>query len=136
MATSNEKTASVQPDIVAQQDVSSDDAAEPYGDVEKRRETHEVFKQNVDGVEFRTVSWQRATIIFLKIQFAMSILAVPGALGTLGAVGGSLSIVGWTSLNICKVSKSGRLPSDMLISMRRHSLGLGRFPSSTSGVPQ
>ncbi|OAG02748.1 uncharacterized protein CC84DRAFT_1261448 [Paraphaeosphaeria sporulosa] len=41
----------------------------------------------------------RATIIFLKIQFAMSILAVPGALATLGAVGGALSIVGWQILN-------------------------------------
>lgn len=29
----------------------------------------------------------------------MSILAVPGALATLGAVGGALSIVGWQILN-------------------------------------
>ncbi|KAK7431950.1 hypothetical protein QQZ08_001569 [Neonectria magnoliae] len=62
-------------------------------------ETHEVFKDSTDGVNFRTVSWQRATIIFLKIQFAMSILSVPGALATLGAVGGALSIVGWEILN-------------------------------------
>ncbi|KAM5356854.1 hypothetical protein ACJ41O_003500 [Fusarium nematophilum] len=61
--------------------------------------THEVFRQTEDGVQFRTVSWQRATIIFLKIQFAMSILSVPGALATLGAVGGALSIVGWHTLN-------------------------------------
>jgi len=70
--------------------------------VEQEREAHEVFKQDVDGVDFRTVSWQRATVIFLKIQFAMSILAVPGALATLGAVGGALSIVGWMILNTCK----------------------------------
>ncbi|KAK5190676.1 hypothetical protein LTR99_003406 [Exophiala xenobiotica] len=62
-------------------------------------EAREVFHDNAEGVKFRTVSWQRATIIFLKIQFAMSILAVPGALATLGAVGGALSIVGWEVLN-------------------------------------
>jgi len=61
----------------------------------------EVFKDSAEGVSFRTVSWQRASIIFLKIQFAMSILSVPGALATLGAVGGALSIVGWEVLNTC-----------------------------------
>ncbi|UPK92788.1 hypothetical protein LCI18_003723 [Fusarium solani-melongenae] len=49
--------------------------------------TLEVFRQTEDGVQFRTV------------QFAMSILSVPGALTTLGAVGGALSIVGWQTLN-------------------------------------
>ncbi|KAG9495876.1 hypothetical protein J7337_012439 [Fusarium musae] len=62
-------------------------------------ESHEVFQQTDDGVQFRTVSWQRATVIFLKIQFAMSILSVPGAFATLGAVGGGLSLVGWHTLN-------------------------------------
>ncbi|EWG49311.1 hypothetical protein FVEG_08878 [Fusarium verticillioides 7600] len=62
-------------------------------------ESHEVFQQTDDGVQFRTVSWQRATVIFLKIQFAMSILSVPGAFVTLGAVGGGLSLVGWHTLN-------------------------------------
>ncbi|KAH7362208.1 transmembrane amino acid transporter protein-domain-containing protein [Plectosphaerella cucumerina] len=62
-------------------------------------EAKEIFHDTEDGVQFRTVSWQRATIIFLKIQFAMSILSVPGALSTLGAVGGALSIVGWQTLN-------------------------------------
>ncbi len=65
-------------------------------------EAREIFHDNAEGVKFRTVSWQRATIIFLKIQFAMSILAVPGALATLGAVGGALSIVGWEVLNTCE----------------------------------
>lgn len=64
-------------------------------------ESHEVFKETTDGVNFRGVSWQRATVIFLKIQFAMSILSVPGSLATLGAVGGALSIVGWEVLNTC-----------------------------------
>lgn len=64
--------------------------------------THEVFQDTEDGVTFRNVSWQRATVIFLKIQFAMSILSVPGSLATLGAVGGSIGIVGWFSLNTCE----------------------------------
>ncbi|KAH0842108.1 hypothetical protein FOPE_07741 [Fonsecaea pedrosoi] len=74
------------------------------GDKESTLEAREIFKDGHEGVKFRTVSWQRATIIFLKIQFAMSILAVPGALATLGAVGGALSIVGWQILNTCESS--------------------------------
>lgn len=62
---------------------------------------HEVFQATSEGVNFRTVSWQRATVLFLKIQFAMSILAVPSSLGSLGAVGGALSLVGWQALNTC-----------------------------------
>lgn len=76
----------------------SDDAV--Y-DKDQLREEHEIFKKSTDGVDFRTVSWPRATIVFLKIQFAMSILAVPGALASLGAVGGALSLVGWQVLNTC-----------------------------------
>lgn len=72
---------------------------EKHDEKHDEREAHEVFQKSTEGVDFRTVSWPRATIIFLKIQFAMSILAVPGALATLGAVGGALSIVGWEILN-------------------------------------
>lgn len=40
---------------------------EPYtGDMEDPLEEHEVFKKTHEGVDFRTVSWQRASIIFLK----------------------------------------------------------------------
>lgn len=95
----HEKTATeIQSDALSfpvSQKVSSDkDDARP--------DSREIFKDSADGVKFRTVSWQRATIIFLKIQFAMSILSVPGALATLGAVGGALSIVGWEVLNTCE----------------------------------
>ncbi|KAF8853993.1 amino acid transporter [Acephala macrosclerotiorum] len=68
-------------------------------DKEEAREAHEVFQKATDGIDFRTVTWPRATIIFRKIQFAMSILAVPGALAILGAGGGALSIMGWEVLN-------------------------------------
>jgi hypothetical protein len=68
-------------------------------------ESYEIFQANVNGVEFRTVSWQQATVLFVKINFAMTILSTPGALSALGSVGGSLSIIAFTSLNTCK---SGR----------------------------
>jgi hypothetical protein len=40
------------------------------GDVEdavyKNEDEFEVFKKNVDGVDFRLVGWLRASVIFLK----------------------------------------------------------------------
>lgn len=67
----------------------------------ERGGVQDVFQSNVDGVEFRTLSWQKAAIIFLKLNFAMSVLSIPGALAALGSVGGSLCIVGFTALNTC-----------------------------------
>ena len=64
-------------------------------------ESREVFQAHIDGVEFRTVGWQRATVVFVKINFAMSILSIPAAFGALGSVGGSLSLIGFTALNVC-----------------------------------
>ncbi|OJD38033.1 transmembrane amino acid transporter [Diplodia corticola] len=58
----------------------------------------EVFKKG-EGVDFRTVSWVKATVIFLKIIFATGVLSIPTAMYTLGAVGGALSVVGWGALN-------------------------------------
>jgi hypothetical protein len=69
------------------------------GDV---REDREVFKLGIDGVEFRTVTWQRATLIFVKYTVATGILGIPSALNTLGAVGGALNVVGWGAMNACK----------------------------------
>ncbi|KAH0334441.1 amino acid transporter, partial [Aureobasidium melanogenum] len=63
-------------------------------------QSREVFQAHIDGVEFRTVSWQRACVVFVKINFAMSILSIPAAMAALGSVGGSLSLVGFTALNI------------------------------------
>lgn len=78
-----------------------------YDTIDEEKESHEVFKKTQNGgVDFRTVSWQRAAIIFLKIQFAMSILSVPSACAALGAVGGALSIVGWDALNTCTITQT------------------------------
>ncbi|KAH9892252.1 amino acid transporter [Xylariomycetidae sp. FL2044] len=62
-------------------------------------ESYEVFKKTEDGVDFRNVSWPRATIIFLKIIFATGVLSIPTAMYSLGAVGGALSVIGWSVMN-------------------------------------
>lgn len=64
-------------------------------------EDREVFKANVNGVDFRTVTWQRAVVIFIKTQIATGVLGIPLALYSLGAVGGGLCIVGFQALNCC-----------------------------------
>lgn len=63
-------------------------------------EEHEVFKKD-GAVNFRTVSWPRASVIFLKIIFATGVLSIPSAMLSLGAVGGALSVIGWGILNTC-----------------------------------
>jgi hypothetical protein len=64
------------------------------------RELHEVFR--VDGqVEYRTISWQRLIIILLKVTVATGILGIPGSMGSLGAVPGTLLILGWLMVNTC-----------------------------------
>jgi hypothetical protein len=37
-----------------------------YADVEDPLEENEVFKKTHEGVDFRTVAWPRASVIFLK----------------------------------------------------------------------
>jgi hypothetical protein len=47
---------------------------EPYtGDVEDPLEQNEVFKKTHDGVDFRTVGWMRASVIFLKSKIPNSL---------------------------------------------------------------
>lgn len=65
---------------------------------------HEVFRTGLDGVEFRTISWVRAVIIFVKYTVATGILGIPTALNTLGAVGGAFNVVGWGAMNACESS--------------------------------
>lgn len=52
-----------QPDVdVAKGEVESGNGSQEY------LEEHEVFKQTTDGVNFRTVKWPRASVIFLKSE--------------------------------------------------------------------
>ncbi|CAO2649817.1 Nn.00g011090.m01.CDS01 [Neocucurbitaria sp. VM-36] len=72
------------------------------GDVEFAKpadDAFEVFKTHTDGVQFRLVGWVKASVIFLKIIFATGVLSIPTAMYGLGAVGGSLSVIGWGALN-------------------------------------
>lgn len=101
--TTNKLSSSDQQPSDLEKDQDQDQAPAPnQEDHASTGSSGEVFHETAEGVNFRTVSWQRATVLFLKIQFAMSILAVPSSLGTLGAVGGALSIVGWQLLNTCR----------------------------------
>ncbi|KAG4410815.1 hypothetical protein IFR04_016045 [Cadophora malorum] len=69
---------------------------EPYEDP---LEENEVFKKTKEGVDFRTVGWPRASVIFLKVIFATGVLSIPSAMYSLGALGGALSVIGWGALN-------------------------------------
>lgn len=43
------------------------------------------FKAGGDNVvNYRTVSWPKASVIFLKLIFALGVLSIPGNLNTLG----------------------------------------------------
>lgn len=72
---------------------------DPEKVVEGTVEDYEVFKKTHEGVNFRTVGWPRASVIFLKVIFATGVLSIPTAMYSLGAVGGSLSVIGWGALN-------------------------------------
>jgi hypothetical protein len=61
----------------------------------------EVFKTGAGGVEFRTMSWKRTVVVFVKYTVATGILGIPTALNTLGAVGGAFNIIGWGAMNAC-----------------------------------
>ena len=87
-------------------------------------ESREIFQTQIDGVEFRTVSWQRATVVFVKIGFAMSILSIPGALASLGYVGGCLTIVGFTLVNTCESHRIHHNHEAAILTQRRVDTGL------------
>ncbi|KAF5864093.1 hypothetical protein ETB97_008499 [Aspergillus alliaceus] len=70
--------------------------ASPHGST---FEEQEVFKKTDTGVNFRKVGWFNAGVIFIKILFATGVLSLPSALYSLGAVGGSISIVAWGCFN-------------------------------------
>lgn len=79
------------------------DSTSPASDSEVAGETeyedHEVFKKTRDGVDFRTVGWFKACVIFIKVMFAVGVLSLPSCMYSLGAVGGSLSIIAWGLFN-------------------------------------
>ncbi|GIZ40608.1 hypothetical protein CKM354_000394000 [Cercospora kikuchii] len=71
-----------------------------FPEAEKHTEfdDNEVFR--TDGeVNFRTVGWPRASVIFLKVIFATGVLSIPVSMVSLGAVGGALNVIGWGAFN-------------------------------------
>ncbi|KAK8114801.1 transmembrane amino acid transporter protein-domain-containing protein [Apiospora kogelbergensis] len=59
----------------------------------------EVFKRQEGQVDFRTVSWIHASVIFLKLIFATGVLTIPSAMYVLGAFPGAVNVLGWQFLN-------------------------------------
>lgn len=98
---------------------------------------YEVFKSaGANGVDFRTVTWQRLIIILLKVQIATGVLGIPTAMGTLGAVPGSLVVVGWQALNTCTLQHERTLTWRFFAdNVSRHCLRTDRFPEPTLALP-
>ncbi|KAJ5114248.1 hypothetical protein NUU61_000007 [Penicillium alfredii] len=59
----------------------------------------EIFSKGDDQVDFCTVSWVRAAVIFLKLIFATGVLSIPSLMYELGAFPGAINVVGWGILN-------------------------------------
>lgn len=59
----------------------------------------EVFRQGDGVVDFRTVGWIQASVIFLKVIFATGVLTIPSAMFVLGALPGAINVLGWQALN-------------------------------------
>jgi hypothetical protein len=87
-----EKDLGASGDVLPAKDVESSNA---YDD----EEDGEVFKKNVDGMEYRTVGWIKTFFLMFKVQFSLGILSIPAVFGPVGAVPGSLLIIGWGSFN-------------------------------------
>lgn len=94
----------------------------------------EVFKANVDGVEYRTVTWQRAIVIFIKTQIATGVLGIPSALYNLSAVGGGICVVAFQALNLC--SFLYRLRPEISTDRKyRYNDHCREFQEQSSGMP-
>ncbi|CRK25620.1 hypothetical protein BN1723_013632 [Verticillium longisporum] len=62
-------------------------------------ESFEVFKKGEGTVDFRTVGWIHASVIFLKVIFATGVFSIPSAMFVLGALPGAINVLGWQFLN-------------------------------------
>ncbi|TKW55849.1 N amino acid transport system protein [Colletotrichum tanaceti] len=69
------------------------------GKLENAEDAFEVFKRGEGDVDFRTVGWIQASVIFLKVIFATGVLTIPSAMFVLGALPGAINVLGWQFLN-------------------------------------
>lgn len=67
-----------------------------------------MFKHVEGGVDYRTVGWPRASVIFLKVIFATGVLSIPSAMVSLGAVGGAICLIGWGAINTYTATTLGK----------------------------
>ncbi|KAL2829306.1 transmembrane amino acid transporter protein-domain-containing protein [Aspergillus pseudoustus] len=58
----------------------------------------EVFKRSDDLVDFRTVSWIRASLIYMKTIFALGVLSIPLACAQIGAAPAAILVVAFGGL--------------------------------------
>ncbi|KAJ5131613.1 neutral amino acid permease [Penicillium atrosanguineum] len=63
------------------------------------KDEFEVFQRGEGHVDFRTVGWLKAAIIFTKILFATGVLAIPSTMYVVGAVPGAILVVLFCVLN-------------------------------------
>ncbi|KAJ5947672.1 hypothetical protein N7466_000687 [Penicillium verhagenii] len=87
------------PDDIKDASGFADDSSIPDTQKAEMEDQYEVFKRGDGQVDFRTVSWIRAGVIFLKIIFATGVLSIPSLMYELGALPGALNVLGWTLLN-------------------------------------
>lgn len=69
------------------------------GKMANAEDNFEVFKRGEGTVDFRTVGWIQASVIFLKVIFAVGVLTIPSAMYVLGALPGAINVLGWQALN-------------------------------------
>ncbi|ROW09263.1 hypothetical protein VPNG_05871 [Cytospora leucostoma] len=69
------------------------------GKIEVDDDAFEVFHRGEGTVDFRTVGWIHASVIFLKTIFATGVLTIPSAMYVLGAFPGAVNVLGWQALN-------------------------------------
>ncbi|TDZ40709.1 hypothetical protein CTRI78_v010190 [Colletotrichum trifolii] len=80
------------------------------GKLENTDDAHEVFKRGDGAVDFRTVGWVHASVIFLKVIFATGVLTIPSAMYVLGALPGAINVLGWQFLNTYAAIIQGMRP--------------------------
>ncbi|KAL2837697.1 transmembrane amino acid transporter protein-domain-containing protein [Aspergillus pseudoustus] len=78
---------------------AADDAGAGVGNGSVIEQNDEVFGRGDGDVDFCTVGWMHAAMIFLKIIFATGVLSIPSVMFDLGAVPGSIVLVSFTVLN-------------------------------------
>ncbi|WVF66414.1 hypothetical protein IAT40_001154 [Kwoniella sp. CBS 6097] len=68
-------------------------------DVTEQDDREEVFKSNVNGQNYRTVSWYSSFALMFKVLFSVGILSIPGVFAYVGALPGTLLVIGWGLFN-------------------------------------